>query len=347
MTTGSGGLEALIRSRAFVSSVSERLSQLRGRKVSVLTHVGGDQDAIAAAFVLGNLLMDAYGASAVEGVHVPGEVSDHSERFASALSIPLIPSLPEADHYVAVDVGSPAQLGEALPAVSGRVTVIDHHQPGDRWPEGFEVLTAPEYKSSSEIVLDLSLLMARPLDAREATALFFGMYYDTVRLTVADALVLRKVGILGEYGAEPSVHSESLEVPPDYSERVARLKGLKRSSLFRAENVIIAVTRVGAFRSSVARTLILAGAGIAVVGDESNGVTDVVFRVSPEVIRTYSVNVVKDVIEPLTAKLGGQGGGHAAAARVRVPAAFDEVVSRCLELLGYALGSHVRPIEDQ
>lgn len=347
MIPASGGPEALIRSRPFVSSVSERLSALSGRRVGVLTHVGGDQDAIAAAFVLGNLLRDAYGVKVFEGVHVPGEVSDLSERFAAALSIRLLPELPEADHYVAVDAGSPNQLGDSVPAVAGRVTVIDHHHSGDRWPEGFEVLTAPEYKSSSEIVLDLCVLKGRTLDAREASALFFGMYYDTVRLTVADALVLQKVGLLGRYGADPAIHSESLEVPPDYSERVARLKGLKRSSLFRAENVIIAVTRVGAFRSSVARTLVNAGAGIAVVGDESNGVTDVVFRVSPDVVRTYSINVVRDVIEPLTAKLGGQGGGHAAAARVRVPAGFDEVVSRCLELLGYALGSYVRPIDDR
>jgi len=228
----------------------------------------------------------------------------------------------------------------------GRVTVVDHHV-SDRWPEGFAVFSSPEYKSSSEIVLDLCVLNGMPLKAVESAALFFGIYYDTVRLTVADALVLRKVGLLGGFGADPSVYAEALEVPPDYSERVARLKGLKRSSLFRAENVIIAVTRVGAFRSSVARTLVNAGAGIAVVGEESEGFTDVVFRVSPEVVKTYSINVVKDVIEPLTSKLGGQGGGHAAAARVRVPASFEEVIARCLELLGYALGSHVKPIEDR
>ncbi len=346
MTSSVRNFEALIRSRDLVSSLSNHLSAMRGRRVGVLTHVGGDQDSIAAAHVLGNVLRDHYGADVAEGVHVPGEVSEVSERFASALSIRLLPELPEAEHYVAVDVGSPNQLGGALPSVAGKVTVVDHHV-SDHWPEGFAVFASPDYKSSSEIVLDLCFLIGRPLNAEESAALFFGIYYDTVRLTVADALVLRKVGLLGEYGAEPSVYAEALEVPPDYSERVARLKGLKRSLLFRAENVIIAVTRVGAFRSSVARTLINAGAGIALVGDESGGFTDIVFRVSPEVVRTYSINVVRDVIEPLTSKLGGQGGGHAAAARVRVPAAFDEAVARCLELIGYALGSHVKPIEDR
>ncbi len=346
MTPSPRNLEELIRSRDFVSSLSNHLARLKGMRVGLLTHLGGDQDSIAAAYVLGNLHRDLYGAEVVDGVHVPGEVSDLSARFAEALSIRLAPELPEAEHYVAVDVGSPNQLGSALSSVVGRVTVVDHHA-SDRWPEGFAVFSSPEYKSSSEIVLDLCLLNGRPLKAVESAALFFGIYYDTVRLTVADALVLRKVGLLGGFGADPSVYAEALEVPPDYSERVARLKGLKRSSLFRAENVIIAVTRVGAFRSSVARTLINAGAGIAVVGDESEGFTDVVFRVSPEVVKTYSINVVKDVIEPLTSKLGGQGGGHAAAARVRVPASFDEVIARCIELLGYALGSHVKPIEDR
>jgi len=339
--------EALIRSREFVSGLSNHLTELRGKRVGVLTHLGGDQDSIAAAYVLGNLLRDLYGADVAEGVHVPGEVSEVSERFAAALSVQLAPELPEAEHYVAVDAGSPNQLGNAFPSILGRLTVVDHHHVGDQWPEGVAVFASPDYKSSSEIVLDLCILNRRSLNAVESSALFFGIYYDTVRLTVADALTLRKVGLLGAYGAEPSTYAEALEVPPDYSERLARLKGLKRSSLFRAENVIIAVTRVGAFRSSVARTLINAGAGIALVGEESEGFTDVVFRVSPEVVKTYSINVVRDVIEPLTSKLGGQGGGHAAAARVRVPGNFDEVVAKCLELLGYALGTYVKPIEDR
>jgi len=347
VTSSAPDPEALIRSREFVSSLSNHLTELRGKRVGVLTHLGGDQDSIAAAYVLGNLLRGLYGADVVEGVHVPGEVSDVSERFAAALSIQLAPELPEAEHYVAVDAGSPNQLGSAFPSILGRLTVVDHHHVGDQWPEGVAVFASPEYKSSSEIVLDLCILNGRSLNAVESSALFFGIYYDTVRLTVADALILSKVGFLGAYGAEPSAYAEALEVPPDYSERVARLKGLKRSSLFRAENVIIAVTRVGAFRSSVARTLINAGAGIALVGEESEGFTDVVFRVSPEVVKTYSINVVRDVIEPLTSKLGGQGGGHAAAARVRVPGAFDEVIARCLELLGYALGSYIKPIEDR
>jgi len=191
--------EALIRSREFVSSLSNHLTQLRGKRVGVLTHLGGDQDSM--------------------------------------------------------------------------------------WPEGVAVFASPDYKSSSEIVLDLCILNGRSLNAVESSALFFGIYYDTVRLTVADALTLRKVGLLGAYGAEPS--------------------------------------------------------------DESEGFTDVVFRVSPEVVKTYSINVVRDVIGPLTSKLGGQGGGHAAAARVRVPGNFDEVVAKCLELLGYALGTYVKPIEDR
>jgi nanoRNase/pAp phosphatase (c-di-AMP/oligoRNAs hydrolase) len=347
VTSSAPDPEALLRSKEFVSSLSNHLTELRGKRVGVLTHLGGDQDSIAAAYVLGNLLRGLYGADVAEGVHVPGEVSDVSERFAAALSIQLAPELPEAEHYVAVDAGSPNQLGNAFPSILGRLTVVDHHHVGDQWPEGIAVFASPEYKSSSEIVLDLCILNGRSLNAVESSALFFGIYYDTVRLTVADALILRKVGLLGAYGAEPSAYAEALEVPPDYSERVARLKGLKRSSLFRAENVIIAVTRVGAFRSSVARTLINAGAGIALVGEESEGFTDIVFRVSPEVVKTYSINVVRDVIGPLTSKLGGQGGGHAAAARVRVPGAFDEVVARCLELLGYALGSYIKPIEDR
>jgi nanoRNase/pAp phosphatase (c-di-AMP/oligoRNAs hydrolase) len=344
VTTSALDPKALIRSREFVSSFSNHLTELRGKRVGVLTHLGGDQDSIAAAYVLGNLLRGLYGSDVVKGVHMSGEVSDVSERFAAALSIQLAPELPEAGHYVAVDACSPSQLGSALPSILGRLTVVDHYHVGDQWPEGIAVFAFPDYKSCSEIVLDLCILNGRSLNAVEPSALFFGIYYDTVRLTVADALILKKVGLLGAYGSEPSSCAEALEAPPDYSERVARLKGLKE--------VLPVQGRERDHRRHKGRCLPVVGSQDVDqrrCWDSSGrrgieGFTDVVFRVSPEVVKAYSINVVRNVIGPLTSKLGGEGGGHAAAARVRVPGAFDEVVARCLELLGSALGTYVEAL---
>ncbi|MCS7117178.1 MAG: DHH family phosphoesterase [Thaumarchaeota archaeon] len=344
MSFGFSGHRELIRSPDLVWRLLEHLMTLRDQKVTVLTHMGGDPDSLASSMVLRSLLAAAVKCAEVH-VHVPGEMSDSARRFASALDVELVHELPDSDRYIAIDVGSPSQLGRALAQVSGRLTVIDHHQPQHNFDTS-EVFIAPEYRSCSEMVLDLCLLAGYTPEPREATALYFGTYYDTVRLTTCDSLVLKKVGVLGELGAEPGKLAERLEVPPDYSERVARLKGIRRARLYRCENVIVALTRVSAFRPSVARALLTAGAGIAVVGDEVEGVSELTFRVSNEVASTYSFNVVRDLVNPLISKYGGSGGGHAAAARVRVHVGLDEAFRRCVDLIGGMLGANLTPVDE-
>ncbi|MCS6787933.1 MAG: DHH family phosphoesterase [Aigarchaeota archaeon] len=344
MSARSAAREDLIRSPEFIGRLWERLRSLRGSRVTVLTHVGGDPDSLASSMALKSLLERTVGCSEVH-VHVPGEVSDSAARFASAFGIELTAELPDSDHYVAVDVGSPSQLGETLARAAGRLTVIDHHQP-QRPFESADVFADPGYRSCSEVVLDLCVFAGHDPSPDEATALYFGTYYDTVRLATADALTLRKVGLLGELGAEPGAVAERLEVPPDYSERIARLKGIKRARLYRCENVIIALTRVSAFRPSVARVLLAAGAGIAVVGDERDGLSELTFRVASEVVSTYSFNVVRDLVNPLIERYGGAGGGHAAAARARVNVGLEEAFRRCVELIGGMLGYNPTPVEE-
>ncbi|MCS7095091.1 MAG: DHH family phosphoesterase [Thaumarchaeota archaeon] len=334
----------LIRSPELIWRLWERLSALRGLRVTILTHVGGDPDSLASSMVLKSLLERAIGCAEVH-VHVPGEFSDSAKRFASALEMKLAHELPDSDSYVAVDVGSPSQLGEVLAQVAERLIVIDHHQPQQTFNSS-EVFAAPEYRSCSEIVLDLCIHAGYHPEPLEATALYFGSYYDTVRLTTSDSLVLRKVGVLGELGAEPGTFSDRLEIPPDYSERVARLKGIRRARLYRCENVIVALTRVSAFRPSVARALLMAGAGIAVIGDEVDGVSELTFRVANEVVSTYSFNVVRDLVNPLISRYGGSGGGHAAAARASVRAGLEEVFRRCVELIGGMLGTNLSPVDE-
>lgn len=334
-----------MRRSELIYDVVKELSTLRGKRVWLLTHVGGDPDGIASCMVLSNLLKVVYGVSDVRFT-IPDRVNDEGKKLCELLGLTLEP--PDeiyGDAYVAVDVGSPTQLGNLSEKLKGYLLVIDHHEKSD-W-EGYDakVFSSPTYQSTSEIVLELSEASSYKLNWLEATALFVGIYFDTVRLTIADPETLVKVGVLGNAMASPLNVLPYLETPIDYSERVARLKGAKRAEIYRLDDLLVAMTRVSAFRPSVARALLTLGAHIGIAAHEDGNGTEVTFRASHEVVSKYRINIVNDVIKDLTTKLGGSGGGHATAGRAVVRAGVEEVLDACIKVLSSKLGTVPKRVE--
>ncbi|MDT7878180.1 MAG: DHH family phosphoesterase [Candidatus Caldarchaeales archaeon] len=329
-------------------SLAEQLAQefrgVGGSRVALLLHIGGDPDAVASSYVLSNIL--GWLSASVAGVAVPSYISDNADRVASMLGVSLSTELPEADLYVAVDTGSPTQLGPFRDVDDGRLVVVDHHEASRENFRG-RVYSSPAYQSTSEIILELAEHLRYPLSPKEASALLVGIYFDTVRLTVADGETLRKVGILAGYGAAARGLLNRLETPLDYSERIARIKGVSRAEFYRCGDIVLATTRVSAFKPSVARALIMVGAHIAMVADESDGYVEVTFRQTPEIADQLGINLVRDVAEPLATLLNGSGGGHASAAKLRVPGQVEDVLTRCVNHLAYLLGEHLARVSDE
>ncbi len=332
-----------MREPALIAQILETLKGLRGRAVAILLHLGGDPDSLASAYVLSGMLPTL--SIIPRGIAVPNHISDYTERMADVMGVDLKSDLPGAEAYIAIDVGSPSQLAEFYEKVGEELIVIDHHEKGGEQFKG-RVFCSTKYQSTSEIVIELAEMAGYRLNSSEASALFAGIYYDTVRLTVADPETLRKIGLLGELGANPRAFMQRIESPIDYSERVARIKAVKRAEFYRCGDVVIGVTRVSAFKPSAARSLLAVGSHIALVGDEVDGEVEVTMRQVPEIFDQLNLNLARDVVEPIAKSLSGSGGGHAAAAKLRVKGSLDRVLELCVNHISYLLGASPTRVAD-
>ncbi len=326
-----------MRKPELVSSLSETLRELRGRRVAILTHAGGDADSIGSAYILSNLLRKNYGAEEVF-FKVPGSISTHSKAILSYLEFE-ISGIEDADTYIVVDAGSPEQLEDHLWIFStGRdVIVVDHHETSVEAYRGVRLFASDAYQSLCELMYELAEYEGYDLGLREAEALFLGIYYDTVRLSVADEETLSKVCHLAGIGVKPMKILSQLETKMDSSERIARLKAAMRMRVYRLGEWLIALSRVSGFQSSAARSLIPLGAHASIVAGESDEGIQASMRAVQDIVKA-GLDLGK-LASRIGEEFGGHGGGHAAAAGVFCKAGdLEKVLKRCLELIEEQLG---------
>lgn len=337
-----------MRNAALIESIARGLRRLSGKVVTILTHSSGDPDSIGAGYVLSNMLERLLDVKAL--FVVPEGPSTHAAALIDRLGLRLSEDIGDPDAYIVLDCGSPEQLGESMHILeSGKpIIVLDHHSTSlEKFGGGAEVYASEEYSSVCELILDLASYLGYSLSAREAEALFAGIYYDTVRFSVADHEALRKACSLTSYGIDPRELFQDLEVKMDLSERIARLKAAARMRIYRAGGWIIAVSRLSSFQSSAARSLLSLGAHVALVGGESDdgGVT-VSFRALREFVDATGINLGRDIAARIGDEFGGHGGGHASAAKAYCARGdLGEILERCLELLGEGLGERPREIQ--
>ncbi len=337
-----------MRDEDLIRSLSNRLENLSKKLVGVLTHSGGDPDSIGAAFVLSNILKKRLNIDPL--FKVPSEISTHSQVFLEMLGLQQSENIGEADAFIILDCGSPEQLDDFQWVLgSGReVVVIDHHSTSlESFNGKAEVFSSDKYQSVCEMVFDLSQMLNYELSLKEAEALFAGLYYDTVRLSVADRETLSKACSLADLGVNPRELLTSLEIKMDISERIARLKSALRMSIYKINDWIIVASRVGGFQSSSARGLVGLGAHVAMVAGESEEGVTVSFRALKDFIEATGVNLGRDIAARIGAETGGYGGGHASAAKAYCRMrSVEDVLERCVELISEKIGAPAERVKD-
>ncbi|MEM2237903.1 MAG: DHH family phosphoesterase [Candidatus Caldarchaeum sp.] len=311
----------------------------RFKRTQILTHWGGDADAVGAAFVLSQTLLENYEAEEV-GFIIPEEKSAHVKAIMRHLSFGE-KYIENPDVYLLVDVGSLSQLGHlrSIVTASGKpVICVDHHLQNSESPNIITV-SSSNYLATSEIVYDLLEFLGLKIDKRYAEPLFLGMYYDTVRLSVADAELARKAAALLNH-IVPSQLVGMLEPQMEEAERIARLKALKRITVYRMGEWYVTVTTVNAYLSAVARSLVNAGAHIALVGGLQNDMAVISMRSSPDFQKYAGISLGEDLVKHLLKKFEGDGGGHAGAARVRLRSDVVTALSEAVKGLALLLGAN-------
>ena len=306
--------------------------------VVVTTHKNADPDAVASSYVMANALR-RIGVDA--RLLLPEGVNQVSKRvieniLGSSWEEIVDESPQKAEISIVLDTASLNQLGVLADFVAeSLLIVIDHHASSNMLDMAKLDIYSPNARSTSEIVYTLTTYgLGLDLSKRELELIIAGIIYDTRHLILSTPTTLRIVAEILEKGVELNKVARNLQsTKVDISEKIAKMKAVKRLNVLRAGDYIIAITNVNAFESSVARSLIELGADLALVLSQHGSEVRVIGRAKKEISEELSISVGSDIMSKLALKRGGGGGGHTLAAGATVKGNLEEVMKDLLSLV--------------
>ena len=309
-----------------------------GTSIVVTAHRNADPDALASAIAMRECVCKlGYDARLLlpEGMSQPTkrlvrevlgvepeEVEDESPEESAAA--------------IVVDTASFEQLGKLAEFVRNidLLVVIDHHESNKLVEKASIAIHWPQARATSEIVYMLvEKVLGIKLEKTTRTLLLAGIIYDTRHFVMANSTTLRVAADLMDVGANKdralkALQSPSMEAP----ERIARLKAAQRMHVFRANDYLVTVTRVGAYEASAARALLDLGADIAIVLAERGAETRVIGRLKKHIVERLDISLGA-IMEELARLLGGGGGGHQQAAGATVKANYERTLEAIIQAL--------------
>lgn len=195
----------------------EKLREICERLLSyqapwIVIHTRPDGDAIGSAFALARLLrMAGRRPYVVCADEIPGRLSFLMDGQTETA----VPSAPDCDAILAVDVASPAQLGSLQEQLVGRVDLmIDHHGRGEVFASLAYV--DPDAAASGEIVFSMAAILQEmagvSLDAEAALRLYAAIASDTGSFKYMNTTpeTMRRAADLLQYGFDHAAVSHLL-----------------------------------------------------------------------------------------------------------------------------------------
>jgi nanoRNase/pAp phosphatase (c-di-AMP/oligoRNAs hydrolase) len=285
-----------------------------------LCHRNADPDALGSAFALKEAIGGTIG------------VVDGCDRVASQIANQLkieyvLEPKGEYDLVVVVDTSTPGQLN-GFPL--GSYAVIDHHATSSL-SENAVFFLHRNRSSTAEIVLEVLKKMGAPIMRRAAFALLAGIVTDTGNFRHASSDSFKAVAELMDLsGIEYNEVIELLSsVPQDVSMRIASLKAAQRTIIERVDDWVIVTSHVNSFGATAASSLVSIGADVAFIGAKRDDVVKVSARARRE-IQSAGINLAH-LMEDISAKYKGTGGGHEGAAGMDAIGETDVILSACVE----------------
>ena len=285
-----------------------------------LCHRNADADALGSAFALKEAIGGTIG------------VVDGCDRVASQIANQLkieyvLEPKGEYDLVVVVDTSTPGQLN-GFPL--GPYAVIDHHATS-ALNENAVFFLHRNRSSTAEIVLEVLKKMGAPIMRRTAFALLAGIVTDTGNFRHATSDSFKAVAELMDHSGIN--YNEVIDllssVPQDVSMRIAFLKAAQRCVIERVDEWIIVSSNVNSFGGAAASSLVSIGADVAFVGAKRDDVVKVSARARRE-IQSAGINLAQ-LMEDISAKYKGTGGGHEGAAGMDASGETDVILSACVE----------------
>lgn len=289
-------------------------TSLKRGAIAVLTHKNGDMDTIGSACALANIIGPSARAC---GIHMSTMARAMVAKTEADFLIldPKSPSWPrDLGGIIIVDAAGPNQPGIAIPDVPK--CIIDHHSAGESFEIGeMDLEINWDTCSTAEIVQEWAEKYAcERINNQSRMLLLAGIITDTGRFRHANANALSAAGRLSnDAEIDFSEFVEDMEsVELNHSQKVAITKALSRVQTLDAGRWFLSYTRAGTNEGIVARSLITAGADIALVARRSQGDTRLSARASRGATRG-GVHL-GELMQKMVTRSGGEGGGHAGAA---------------------------------
>ncbi|HIC99650.1 MAG TPA: DHH family phosphoesterase [Pyrodictiaceae archaeon] len=309
-----------------------------GTPIVVTAHRNADPDALASAIAMREAICKlGYDARLL----LPEGMSQPSKRLVREV-LGVEPEEVEDDSpeesaaAIVVDTASLEQLGKLAEFIQNidLLVVVDHHESNKLVEKACVAIHWPWAKATSEIVYMLvEKALEIELDKTTRTLLLAGIIYDTRHFVMATSTTLRVAADLMDAGADKDKALKALQSPSmEMPERIARLKAAQRMHIFRADNYIVTITRVGAYEASVARALLDLGADIAIVLAERGTETRVIGRLKRNIAEKLGISL-GTIMEELARQLGGGGGGHQQAAGATVKADYEKTLEEIIQAL--------------
>jgi nanoRNase/pAp phosphatase (c-di-AMP/oligoRNAs hydrolase) len=314
------------------------LSRFHPSRLLLLCHENTDIDAMASALALYFSLPKQFRCT----IGVPEHANQSSQQLCQNLKtlFSIKPEPEKFDALIILDFNSPiraAVLQDQLRHFKKPVLVIDHHpKTQDSFKTPFSVLE-PDALSTASLILDELEKSGFLIPKKAWLALAAGMVSDSVDLVLADSALLQKTALcLEKTGYTIQQIRQLYAMPEDFSERIAKLKGLHRVRLYELNGFLVAVSHANFFESQIAMALLAAGADISFVAglEKKSLACRMACRASQPVLNKNRLDLARDVCTKLSLSFGGQGNGHAGAASFYAFHAEPEMVLQSsLELL--------------
>jgi nanoRNase/pAp phosphatase (c-di-AMP/oligoRNAs hydrolase) len=308
-------------------------------RVAIVCHRHADPDAYLSAFALSDLIREISSASV--DIITPQGMSALTKQLQETFRHPTLEeSDRDYDLFVAVDIGHTELLKDWLGKIaqSGATKILIDHHPKQKDPIYDEMLVDTNASSTAEVVFRLYKELNVKLRAKSSQALLVGILFDSQHLGISGENTLRACVELFDAGANIEEARRLLRSPPDYGEVIAKLKGAKRLRVFRLNDWVLALSKVGSFQSHVARALVQLGADVAVVAGDFEEETRASLRANQRFYDKTRIHLGTQVAEVLS-RDKGYGGGHSTAASFTSSGGEDMVLKQALSLISKLLNA--------
>ncbi|MBD3205271.1 hypothetical protein GF319_02865 [Candidatus Bathyarchaeota archaeon] len=247
----------------------------------------------------------------------------------------------EPETIIIVDTGKLSQLGrwkEQLKSKKFSIIAIDHHIYDSEIDQISDYyLIRPKANSTCEIVYDIFNLIGLKPSKKTAKALLSGIAYDSKFFSLGGYKMFEKVAKLLKIAGEISDIKEIMNLPPTYSEKIARLKGAQRLQISRIDKWVLVISQISSHQASGARGLISLGADFVMVSGIKKDKLRSSLRSTKKFYDETGVNL-GNVASELAILLNGSGSGHPTAAGFNGRGTVEELEEKTIKIIKDKIG---------